>query len=194
MRALINQSHRVARVWPGRSASERNESRSELASVHRQLEHRSLRCASAVGRAARVENPDTIMAVDLRPMRVAVDDGGAAWEARHQARLPPHGRAGDVRHSNANAVGVDREFLRQDLEELSLVDVAEDRLYSRAERTEFLQRSRRGMITGVQDQIGRGQAPNALLRQSARTAGKVRVGDNGHLHRGQPFTKSWTWW
>jgi len=68
-----------------------------------------------LGRRAGVEDPDPFVAIDLRHVRMAVQDGVAAREAVGQSPFPAHPRAGHVRHPDARACGLDHEPARQEV-------------------------------------------------------------------------------
>ena len=91
----------------------RHELGNDLAVLHREHEHRPRRRAPALRRAPRVQNPQAADALDLRKMRVPVDDGVARAEARGEASLPPDTRPRVVDHPDPRSASLDDALLRQ---------------------------------------------------------------------------------
>jgi hypothetical protein len=92
-----------------------------------------------------------------------------------------------VRHPDPGATELDDELLRERLAERRLVGIAVDGVHRHAERVELVQDRGRDEIARVQDRVGRRQPAQALLRQPARPARQVRVGDDGDA--GQPTSR-----
>ena len=107
--------------------------------------------------------------VDLREVRVAVDDGVAAGEAPHEPFLRAPPRAGDVGHPDARAARLDDELLRQQLADGRLVGVAEDGVDRRAERAQLLEHRQRRDVAAVEDQVGGAQPLEARLGDPSRS-------------------------
>src|SRR5690349_16863199 len=114
MRKILTNmcSHATEHVF-GLSSAEGNELRSQFPPVDGQLEHRPLGRAPALGRRARVQDPDLAVELDLRDMRVPVDDGVAAGEAADEPGLPPRERPGNVHDPDAHLARLDDPLLRQ---------------------------------------------------------------------------------
>src|SRR5690242_17476766 len=66
-------------------------------------DHRARWGPAALRRAAWIEDPDTAAPLDLRLVRVPVDDRVAARERRGQPLLPPRARAGNVHEPDSRA-------------------------------------------------------------------------------------------
>src|SRR5215467_11153290 len=72
--------------------------RPDISPVHVEQQHRAARRAPALGRRARIEDPDAAVAHDLGDVRMAVDDRVTVGKPRPQAGRAPRRRPGDVQH------------------------------------------------------------------------------------------------
>jgi hypothetical protein len=84
-----------------------------------------------------------------------------------------------VHHPNPPAGDVDHALTRKRLAHCRLVHVSVHALDRRPERTQLVEERRRDEVAAVQDEVGAAQQPRAFLRERARTAWQVRVGDDG---------------
>jgi hypothetical protein len=87
--------------------SEGDQLRVDPAVLDLELDHRVLRSAPALGRAARVQDQDAFVPRDLGDVRVPVDDGGAGREPRRQPSLPARAWAAVVHEPDPHAAGLD---------------------------------------------------------------------------------------
>ena len=117
--------------------------------------------------------------LDLRDVRVAVDDRAAVLEPRGEPGFAALARARVVDHADLHAVHLDDALLRQDLLQGLLVHVSGDADDGRAELLQLLQDLRRNEVSSMQQEIGARDQPHALLGQRARPAREMRVGDDG---------------
>ena len=143
--------------------------------------------APALGRRARVEQPDTLVALDERQVRVTEDHGPAAAEPCRQPLLAPGRRTRVVGHPEPRALHLQDELLRQKRPERRLVGVAVDGFHGRAERPELLEHGQRREVAAVEDQIRRVAAVQTFLGELSGSPRKVRIGDDcdrGHRPRG----------
>ena len=91
-------------------------------------EHRPIRRAPSLRRAPRIEDPHAVPALDLRHVRVSVDDRLAAGKPRQETRLPSSCRPGRVDHGDPCATGLDDPLRRQLAAQRRLVRVSVDTL------------------------------------------------------------------
>jgi hypothetical protein len=152
--------------------------RDDLAATHLENEHRPRRSPPPLGRAARVEDPDAVQTLDLRQMRVPVDNRPAPEKPRAEPLPPPGRRPRIVHHPDPSAARFDNPFRPQDTAQRRLVDVPVDTL-DPAERPQLPERRQRDEVARVQDQTGLPEEPDALLGKAPRTAWKMGVGDDG---------------
>jgi hypothetical protein len=110
-------------------------------------------------------------------MRVAVDDGVAAWKRRRQSVAPADRRPRHVNHPDPNVVDLDDPALGQDVPKRPLVHVPDYSL-DRSELPKLLVDRKRDEVAGVQDQVCLLEPPQALRRQPTRTAREVGIGDD----------------
>jgi hypothetical protein len=118
-------------------------------------------------------------ALDLRDVRVPVDDSLAVLESRGETGLPPGPRAGVVNHPDPHAADLHDPLLRQHLFEPRLVHVPDDALDGRADLPQLLQKLHRHEVAPVQDELGAREQADALARQRPRAAWEMRIGDDG---------------
>ena len=126
-------------------------------------EHCVKRAAAALGRRARVEEPDAVVALGEREVGMAEDHRVAARKAPEEPPLAAGGRPRDVHQSDPRAAGLDDELRRQERLERGLVGVAANRVHGRPERAQIGEEGRRGEIAGVDDQVGGDKALDAGL-------------------------------
>ena len=117
--------------------------------------------------------------LDLRKVRVAVDDRAAVLEPRCKPCFSTLARAGVVDHADPNGVNLDHALLRQHLLQGLLVHVSGDGDDRRAELLQVLQDLGRDEVSGMQHQIGTRDQPHALVGQRARPTREMGVGDDG---------------
>ena len=149
----------------------------DLAVLDLQLEHRVHRCRAPLGRASGVEDPYAFGPLDLRHVRVTVDDGGAAGEARREPPLPSDARPRNVHHPDPRATRLDDELLWQRFAQRRLVHVPEDSLDA-PELAKVVQHGRRDNVPRVQDQVRALQPAQALVRDAPRPSRQMGVGDD----------------
>ena len=102
--------------------------------------------------------------LDLRNVRVAVDDRAAVLEPGGKPGFSAFARARVVDHADPHAVDLDDALLRQRLLQGLLVHVSGDGDDGRAELLQVLQDLRRDEVSGMQDEIGTRYEPHALVR------------------------------
>jgi hypothetical protein len=118
-------------------------------------------------------------ALDLRNVRVAVDDGVAVLEARGEACLPPEARPGVVDHPDADVFDLDDSLLWQRLFQRRLVHVSGDGFERRPDCAQLIEDARRDEVAAVQQELCPRDEPYALVRQRPRAARQMCVGDDG---------------
>lgn len=114
---------------------------------------------------------------DLRLVRVAVDDGVAVLEPAGQPLCAPMRLAGVVRHPDARIPHLDDATAREELLQLVVVHVAVDG-FERPERPQLGEDPRLNEVARVEDQVRTLKIGKALAGDRARSAWKVRVGDD----------------
>jgi hypothetical protein len=124
------------------------------------------------------------MLLDLRDVRVAVDDRIAVGKPREEPLLPPHARAGDVHESDPHATDVDDAPVRQLSLQRRLVHVPAHRV-DRPERLELPQDGRGDDVAPVEDQVGELELTQAFVWQAPRASRQVRVGDDGDARQSE---------
>ena len=117
--------------------------------------------------------------LDLRDVRVAVDDCAAVLEPDGESCFSALARARVVDHADLHVVHFDDALLRQHLLQSLLVHVSGDGNDGRAELLQVLQDLRRNEVSGMKHEIGTGDQPHALVGQRARPAREMGVGDDG---------------
>lgn len=117
--------------------------------------------------------------LDLRNVRVSVDDRAAVLEPDGKSCFSALARARVVDHPDLHVVHLDDALLRQYLLKGLLVHISGNGDDGRTEVLQVLQDLRRDEVTGMKHEIGTGDQPHALVGQRARSARKVRVGDDG---------------
>jgi hypothetical protein len=151
--------------------------RPDLAPSQLELEHRVYGSRASLRRAAGIQDPDTFVPLDLRHVRMPVDDRVAARKARGEPRLPPHARPRYVHHSDPRAAGLDDQLARKRLAEGGLVHVPEHCVHL-TEPAKLVQHRGGHDVTRVQDQIRALEAAQALVRNLSRAPRQMRVGDD----------------
>ncbi len=136
-----------------------------------------------LGGAARIQDPDVTVPRDLRLVRVAVDDGVAALEPAGQPLCAPLRLAGVVRHPDARLPHLDDAAAREELLQLVVVHVPVDGL-ERPERAQLGEDPRLHEVARVEDQVRALEIREALGGDPARSAWKVRVGDDRDERQG----------
>jgi len=142
-----------------------------------ELQHRVRRSAPTLGRAARIEDPDALVPLELRDVGVAVRDGLAIREPTDESCFPAGARARDVGHADANAVELDDVPSRERFPQAWLVHVPVDGL-DRAELAQLVEDEGGDDVAEVKDQVGRLAAAQAFLRKPPRAPRQVRVCDD----------------
>ena len=117
------------------------------------LLRRHLRRATALGRAAGVEDLEATLHFVQREVAVAEDDGIDGREASVQARQPALGRAGVVSYRDGSPADLDLQLGRQRAPQRLLVDIAMHGMDDRAERLYFLQRRGGEEVAGMDDRL-----------------------------------------
>src|SRR5262245_6989611 len=110
-------------------------------------------CASALGRAAGIEEGDRLVECELRQMRVPVDDKLATRKQRGQTCSSAGARAGVVDDPDPVPGDIDDALCRQERSEFGVVHVPVDCL-DRCEALELVEYLRGGEVAGVEDQVG----------------------------------------
>jgi hypothetical protein len=136
------------------------------------------RRAPPLGRGARIQYPQMLEPLDLRDVRVAVDDRAAVLEPGGEPGFAALARAWIVDHADLHVVHLDDALLRQNLLQSLLVHVSADADDGRAELLQLLQDLRRDEISGMQQEIGSRDQPYALIGQRTRPAWEMGVGDD----------------
>ena len=127
--------------------------------------------------AARIQDPDAAVLLDLWDVRVPVHDGVATRKPRRQPLLPSRARPRDVHEPDPRPADLDHTPLRKRLRERGLVHVPVDRL-DRGQRFQLTQNGKRDHVPRVQDPVRAPQLPQALVGQAPRPARQVRVRDD----------------
>jgi hypothetical protein len=117
--------------------------------------------------------------LDLRDVRVSVDDRAAVLEAGGEPGFAPLARAGVVHHPDPHLADLDDPLPRQRLLEGLLVHVPAHADDGWAELLELLQELGRNEVAGVQQEVGPRDQTDAFLGERPRSAREVRVGDDG---------------
>lgn len=117
-------------------------------------------------------------ALDLRDVRMPVDDSGAVLEPGREPRFATVAWPGVVHHPDLHAVHLDDAVSRQCLLEGRLVHVSGDAGERWPEGSEVLVELCRDEVSGVQDEIGTDNQPYAFIGKDACPAREVRVGDD----------------
>jgi hypothetical protein len=118
------------------------------------------------------------VALELRHVRVAVDDRGASGKGGAQTILAARPRAGVVHHRDLHALDLDDAPFRQDGLHCFVVHVPRHSLHGR-ERPELGEHALGDDVARVQYEIGLRQEPKALPRESAGATRQMRIGDDG---------------
>jgi hypothetical protein len=91
--------------------------------------------------------------LDLRDVRVSVNDCVAIREASSEPRLASDTRAGDVHHADACSFYLDYTLHRKRFLERVLVHVPLHRFDGRSECAQLVEERARDQIAAVQDQV-----------------------------------------
>jgi hypothetical protein len=118
-------------------------------------------------------------ALDLRDVRVSVDDGAAVLEPRGEPRFATLAWPGVVHHPDLHAVDRDDTLPRQRLLERLLVHISVDAHERWAKLLQPPQEFRRDEVAGVQQEVGACNQPDAFCGERPRAARKVCVRDDG---------------
>jgi hypothetical protein len=137
------------------------------------------RRAPPLRRRARIQYPQMLEPLDLRDVRVAVDDRAAVLEPGGEAGFAALAWARVVDDADLNVVHLDDALLRQYLLQGLLVHVSADADDGRAKLLQILQELRRDEVAGMQHEVGIRDQPHALLGQRTRPAREMRVGNDG---------------
>jgi len=114
---------------------------------------------------------------DLRLVRVPVDDGVAVLEPAGQPLCAPVRLAGVVRHADARLPHLDDAMARKKLLQLVVVHVPVDG-FDRPQRTQLGEDPRVHEVARMEDQLGPLELRETFGGDPARSARKVRVGDD----------------
>jgi len=128
--------------------------------------------------------------LELRHVRVAVDDRRAIRKAGRETSLPARPRAGVVDQADAGAFDLHRVLVGEGLLQRRLVHVPVHRLDGRAERPQLLEERRRDEVPAVEDQVGPAQEPRAFVRQRTAAAREMRIGDDGDARQRRPLYRT----
>jgi len=147
-----------------------------------QPDDRVCRRAPSIGRTAGIEDPDAAVALQLGQVRVAVDDGRAAWKAGNQAHLAPGPASRVVNDAQSCLPNLENPFSRQERLERGLVHVPVHR-EDRSERAQRLEHVLGHEVARVNDQVGRGELADASVGKPPRATGQMRVGEDRDARR-----------
>ena len=117
------------------------------------------------------------MTLELRQVRMPVDDRRASWKRCDEPRLPPRARPAVVDDPDPETADVDDVPARKKPPQLRVVHVPVHPLDG-AELPQLVEEGARGEVAAVDDQVRRLQPSEALVRKAPRPARKVRVGDD----------------
>src|SRR5690349_22596046 len=106
--------------------------------------------------------------LELRDVRMAVDDGPAVLEPRREPRLASHARSGVVNQADPEAADLDDVLSWQHGLQSRLVHVPAHALHRWPEGAELVEERRRDEVAGVQDEVC------AAQRSEERRVGKER--------------------
>src|SRR5215208_363582 len=165
------------------SSGQSNQLGNELLRVDFELQHRSGGRAAAFRGASGVENPAVAVQRHLRQVRMAVDDGVAIREHRHQALRSSVKPPRNVDHADPRTSNLDHSALGEELVESGLIHVP-DHACDRPEPLELSERLDGDEVAPVKDQLGFLERTHALVGEPAGTPRQVRVGDDRDLHAG----------
>ena len=126
--------------------------------------------------------------LDLRDVRMAVDDGLAVLEPRREPRLASHARSGVVDQADPEAADLDDVLSWQHGLQSRLVHVPAHALHRWPEGAELVEERRRDEVAGVQDEICAAQQLQARVRERPRAARQMCVGDDGDAAQGAAVT------
>jgi hypothetical protein len=131
-----------------------------------------------LSRASWIDDPDAVVALQLRYVSVGVDDGGAARKRGSEALLSSRPRPGVVHHSDPRALDFDDTPFGENGADVRVVHVPGHGL-ERPERPELLEHCRGHEIARVQHEIRLGQQLQAMAREPPGASREVRVRDDG---------------
>lgn len=134
-------------------------------------------------RAPGIEDPLRPDTVELRKMRVPVQDRLAVWKPRRQPCFAPGPRPRVVHQSESPPVDLDNPLARESVRDRGLVHVAVHAFNRRPERLELRDERERDEVAEMQDQISRTEPLDASRWKPARAARQVRVGDDCDVRR-----------
>ena len=137
---------------------QRNLSRLEPPAVHLEERHRTVGRTPALGRAPGVDDPDLPVPLELRQVRVAVDDRVAAREPGDEPFLPSGARTRDVHEPDPYTFNVDDPPFGKGRLQRGLVHVAANGL-DRRQRRQLFEHARGDDVARVQDQVGLAEPP-----------------------------------
>jgi hypothetical protein len=160
------------------SRIEAKQARLDLAPSHLEEQHRVLGRTTTLGRAARIENPDAVVALDLRHMGVPVDDRVAAWKAPPQPGLSSARGTGDVHEPDPCLGDLDDELRRQRLSQGGLVHVAANRMHRRPEGPQAVEDRRGDDVARVEHEVGSPQLVGAGVRKLPCSSRQMGVGND----------------
>jgi hypothetical protein len=130
-----------------------------------------------LGGAARIQDPDVAVPRDLRLVRVPVDDSVAVLEPAGQPLSAAMRLSGVVRHPDARLPHLDDAAARKELLQLVVIHVPVDG-FERPERTQLGENPRLHEVARVEYQLRALENREAFGGDPARSARKVRVGDD----------------
>jgi hypothetical protein len=149
----------------------------EPPAVHLQKSHRAVRRAPPLGRAAGIDDPNLPVPLEVREVRVTVDDRVTAWEQGDEPFLPPGARACVVHEPDSYACHLDNPPFGKVRLQRGLVHVPVDGL-DRRQRRQLVEHARGDDVTRVQDQVDLAEPQQALVRKPPRSARQVCVRDD----------------
>lgn len=158
-------------------SSQVDELRCNRPSRHVEQQHRVGRSPPPLGGAAWIQDPDVTVSRHLRLVRMAVDNGIAVLKPAGQALCAPTRWARVVRHPDARFPYLDDTTAREELLQLVVVHVPVDG-FERPERAQLGEDPRLHEVARVEDQLRALEIGKALGGDPARSARKVRVGDD----------------
>jgi hypothetical protein len=155
---------------------QRQEVKLDASPLHRRLTHRAVRSATALGRAAGIEDLEAVALLVQRHVGVTEDDRVGVREPGAQPlQAPPRG-AGVVDHTQNYVLELEGDRLGQGAAKFGGIDVAVDGGHW-PELTQVGEDGRLAEVAGVDDQVGGAEKVETRLRQKTGTARQMGIGD-----------------
>ena len=136
-----------------------------------------MRRTPALGRAPGVDDPDLPVPLELRQVRVAVDDRVAAREPGDEPFLPSGARTRDVHEPDPYTFHVDDPPFGKARLQRELVHVAANGL-DRRQRRQLFEHARGDDVARVQDQVGLAEVAQAFVGKPSSASREVGVRDD----------------